>query len=165
MRAEAANAAAEAKAHLRTLLASLQEQALAAAAPQPLSSPSPQAEVENENDIEIETPTVRILTPRAPVMGGAHTRQSAFATLKRKRDETDDDDCDADRESSPLAPAPSMTTTSDAIVEGESCCGSPSPVARPMKRRRVLRIVEGVAKTTAIAAVGAVAAWSALAFS
>ena len=37
--------------------------------------------------------------------------------------------------------------------------------APPAKRRRVMRVMSAVAQTTAIATVGAVAAWSALAFS
>ncbi|KAI0697988.1 hypothetical protein BC835DRAFT_1336357 [Cytidiella melzeri] len=75
------------------------------------------------------------------------TRVPSILTLKRKRDELDDID-----------------VAMDALVTHvpHECSHG-----RPIKRQKSLamRVVSGVAKTTAIAAVGAVVTWSALAFS
>ncbi|CAL1701851.1 unnamed protein product [Somion occarium] len=70
-------------------------------------------------------------------------------TLKRKRPIEDDDD-----DSVALDSVPSSVLLLPV-----------APVQAPAKRRRVMRFVSKVAQTTAIASVGAVAAWSALAFS
>ena len=55
----------------------------------------------------------------------------------------------------------------DATLEDGDQSSHECQHVRPIKRKRSLavRVVSGVAKTTAIAAVGAVATWSALAFS
>ncbi|KAI0739913.1 hypothetical protein C8Q80DRAFT_1222126 [Daedaleopsis nitida] len=68
-------------------------------------------------------------------------------TLKRKRDDdadrgTEDDPCNAEGRTQDVAPSPS-----------------------PSKRRRVMRVVGAIARTATVATVGAVAAWSALAYS
>lgn len=166
-RAEAVAAAAEATAHATTL-ASLHGQVHA---PQTESSTS--LVLQSEATHEIEAPTVRIIMCGTSVACGAYTAQSnsaPTATLKRKRDEVDDD-LDINRRSSSrvLAADPTPTGMIDGAggvsAEGGSCCGGSNPAARPVKRRRAMRIIEGVAKTTAVAAVGAVVAWSALAFS
>ena len=80
-------------------------------------------------------------------------------TLKRKRDELEEE------------AEPSASSVTVAATNSHRCCAPASPSSeltdgRPIKRRRSLamRLVSGVAKTTAIAAVGAVATWSALAF-
>ncbi len=91
----------------------------------------------------------------------AYTAQSALVpTLKRKRCELDDG-FDNDHRPSPPVSAQAIALP---VVEGKSCCGSFSPLTPPTKRRRTVRILQGIAKTTTIASVGAVAAWSALAF-
>ena len=67
-------------------------------------------------------------------------------SLKRKRDDADEE---------------------EAVVE-ESACSTPTLVVQdaPLsKRRRTLQVAASVAHTTAVAAMGAVAAWTALAFS
>lgn len=80
-------------------------------------------------------------------------------TLKRKRDELEEED-EASSSSSVLTAANSHRCCATAIA-------SELTGGRPVKRRRsmAMRLVSGVAKTTAIAAVGAVATWSVLAFS
>lgn len=80
---------------------------------------------------------------------------STTSSLKRKRDETEDED-ERISSSSSSPPAPAPVANNNTIHDH----------ARPVKRQRsmAMRVASGVAKTTAIAAVGAVATWSALAF-
>lgn len=88
----------------------------------------------------------------------SHPFQTSSAmTLKRKRD--DDEDLYQTSSSTAVANA-NIVHHHGHDLHGACCSG------RAHKRRRSMarRIVSGVAKTTAIAAVGAVATWSALAF-
>lgn len=73
--------------------------------------------------------------------------------LKRKRDALEDSDADDEA----VSPAPACQALFDKLAAEPPRKRSRGAVAR--------RIAVGVAKTTAIAAVGAVATWSALAFS
>lgn len=94
-----------------------------------------------------------------------HTVQTATAsespaTLKRKRDELEPEDDD----STTVVPRP----TSCQVLFDKLSVEPPRKRKRSEPSARVAvakRIAAGVVKTTAIAAVGAVATWSALAFS
>lgn len=85
------------------------------------------------------------------------TASESLATLKRKRDELELEDDD----NATVAP---RSTSCQALFDKLS---AEPPRKRKRSERMVVakRIVAGVAKTTAIAAIGAVATWSALAFS
>lgn len=150
--------------------AALRRQHLAHVATETTSQPAVEAEVQVEGD---SGTTVCIPRTHAPLACRAHAVQhdpltpaSAAPALKRKRSELDelDDDLHDDRHPS-SGVSPTQVGADHAVVDGGSCGGLPTPAAHPTKRRRVVRVMEGVVKTTAIAAVGAVAAWSALAFS
>ncbi|OSD02279.1 hypothetical protein PYCCODRAFT_1435613 [Trametes coccinea BRFM310] len=71
------------------------------------------------------------------------TAASATASLKRKRDDIDDDS----------APSAAEIPERQVIMQ------------QPLKRRRIARVVGTVVHTAAVAGVGAVAAWAALAYS
>ena len=60
---------------------------------------------------------------------------------------------------------PAVFDVAPTVLDAAPAASDPDLAAPPTKRRKAMRIVSGVAKTTAIAAVGAVAAWSALAYS
>ncbi|KAI0338449.1 hypothetical protein BDW22DRAFT_1487629 [Trametopsis cervina] len=106
-------------------------------------------EVERKQEqeaIKAKFAEAEVLVAEAKALAQKHAETaSSSTTLKRKRDELEEDEV--------YSSTPSATTHD-----------APS---RPIKRQRSLamRVVSGVAKTTAIAAVGAVATWSALAFS
>lgn len=87
--------------------------------------------------------------PTSVVSGNTNCVQST-SSLKRKRD---------DVESIDEEQAPSLAGT-----RGVSAIDLPKPAVRGTKRRRTMKVISVVAQTTAIAAIGAVAAWSALAF-
>ncbi len=87
--------------------------------------------------------------PTSVLTGSADPVQTPSFSLKRKRD---DEGIDEER-----VPA----TTSSQVVNTH---GTPEGVVPAPKRRRTMRVLSAVAKTTAIATIGAVAAWSALAF-
>ena len=164
--AEAAVAVIEAKAHVEAL-AALEAQAQARVAELDAAAAAAR---------EMDARMVRMHTPHAPASRRAHAAQT---TLKRKRDAVDDDE-DASQHDEAQAELPADVVSEPAVdamdvaVQADAPTPVPSPVAvasdpdlaaPPTKRRKAMRIVSGVAKTTAIAAVGAVAAWSALAYS
>ena len=134
----------------------------------PLSSAMDPGEI---MDVDLSTTKVRVLTIQTSHIHrtelGDFVLQNTRATLKRKRDAAEEND-----------EVPSLTEAAVQADVSSASCGTSTEnsvttnpsveVLRPHKRRRsniAMRIVGGVAKTTAIAAVGAVAAWSALAFS
>ena len=78
---------------------------------------------------------------------------STSSPLKRKRDEVEDLD----------EPAPALPSTSEPRGVNVST-GIPEAAGPSPKRRKTMKVLSAVAQTTAIAAIGAVAAWSALAF-
>ena len=119
---------------------------------------------------------------------GHDVQSTSTTTLKRKRDVVDDVEEELDTDCRPsscaILPPRKLTVTETAVQVDESARGeTPSVFAtnalgsdedaavleemRPTKRRRTTfgHVVGGVAKTVAIAGVGAMAAWSALAFS
>jgi hypothetical protein len=143
--AEAAVAVVEAKAHVEAL-AALEAQAKA-----------------------------RVAELDAAAAAAAREIDTRMTTLKRKRDAVDDDGDggtsqydDAQAELPADVVAEPDVDAMDVAVQADSpviFTSDPDLAAPPTKRRKAMRIVGGVVKTTAIAAVGAVAAWSVLAYS
>ena len=181
-RAEAADAAADAKAHALAVAEMRQRIRIrmeaqtsrlhkqqAHVATETASEPTVEAEVQADggSDMTVCVPSIRVSRAFHAHVLQCEILASAAETfpLKRKRSELDELDDDLRDRHSSSGEASMQVDASPAPVDGEHGNEAlPILVIRPMKRRRVVRVLEGVAKTSAIAAVGAVAAWSALAF-
>ena len=127
------------------------EAALAAAR---LSAASP------EKAQEVSMRGVRSASRETHTVQTATASESPATTLKRKRNELESEDND----NTPVVVCP----TSCQVLFDKIAVEPPRKRQRSEPSVRVAvakRIVAGVAKTTAIATVGAVAAWSVLAFS
>lgn len=107
--------------------------------------------------------------PAAEEVHGSEGDTTPSGTLKRKRDALEDGD--APEAALPVAAAAAPVTHDATVTASVPCQALFDRLAEPPRKRSrrtveiARRVVLGVAKTTAIAAVGAVATWSALAYS